>query len=181
MKNVFLVIFISFSFGVQAQLKEFYNDEGKLVVDTSYQLLDSINIPTYSEFGGIPNELTYSLINNVNYPLHWIDAGISGLVIFELTLNENIESKSLHNLAKITNVKCVENPVKNDTIIVSQLQYLKSFSFIFPGGYEIPTDYKVYIPILFKMEWSEQHKMTKYREGHQLVFECKIIPIITKN
>ena len=181
MKNLIITLLVIFSFESYGQLSEFYMSNGKLKIDSTYQIYDPENMPEFTRFSGVKNDLTYTLIQHVNYPPNWMDNGTSGVVIIELSLRKSDNQKLSYNLAEVVNITCVKNLIENDTNILSDLNYLKSCFFIFPNSYEIPDNYKIYIPILFKISLADEHKIIKYYHNNIVTIEGNIIPVINNS
>jgi len=165
-----------------AQLSDFYDREGRLIADTTYKIEDYKNIPEFTMFSGVKNELVAQLIRNINYPSEWIDMHVQCVLIIEIEISKsNSEVSKKHNIGSISSVKYVYN--KELEWLEKTLPDLNFFDspnyyFIFNKDYKIPEGYKIYIPIQFIHNLSEEHSIKKSYSDHIIKIEANSIPLI---
>ena len=130
-----------------AQLHEFYNKNGQLKIDSSFQVSDYSNIPKFTDFGGIQNSLVYGLIQNVDIPNIWMDSGLSGLVIAEIHIKKDTTCNYCEKRGKASKVDLIKSPDTSENDILEYFDFIYEGTFIFPEKFSDGSDYKLYIPV----------------------------------
>jgi len=135
---IFLLILFAHHYS-NGQLREFYNNNGQLIADTTFRLSDTNNIPYYT--GPYKWNLAYQLIQHANYPTLWMESGIAGLVIAKVTIKKDQEIKHSNNIGKAIKIELCKTLSSDSNLVLSYFEGLYSGQFFFPMECEINTNY----------------------------------------
>jgi len=160
---------------LSGQISALYNDEGVLIADTNYRIIDQSIFPVMA---GDKTEFQYKILTRLNFPPIMTDSGLAGLIIVEVAIG----SASGSDPYKVSSIHFASEKKYGGWAqsILEDLEFLKQETFFLRGEPAAVKYYSFHIPIKFELFKSDQHKMEKYFEDGVFIYQFYVNEVMLR-